>query len=684
MSPFLSAVLSLFLLVPASITWAQFTKTLNGTVRYESGISRSTFTTPNGNVIVDLPQSLSGTVISGTVTTEPTGKNEKEKKRNLKELLKMTVTLGDQANSLLEIPFLFDWKPNQVQGQRTPLRIFGPLKEKIGEVELSPVIITPNIVNPQEPGQLSVPSNVMVKGDLLNVYTDKQFTPGEKFVVKDASGQEFVLKPKCMSAQQAVIELPNNIVPGELTVSEELWNQPIQQYNLSKTKLNLIDLNISSPNTNLKPGQKSVVLADVVWINPDIEDLLNLPLPNFCIDLRNLNPNSVTMEGGNFQRVQVEPDPKTGKAQIRRAITGKTVGAFSVSATLHEDFNTSNDPFRPQLNVLNTPETFNRWASALKKDLNNYANVTTTSEDEMSPRNTLGSVPYTTIKRAINNLPVCTSPDMLPECKAVSEALLQTLNIPKEAVKYWPSTMEAYNIAFKSLENYQPGNSIPVDYDLLKIGLQYFKALGNKLGYNIRNKSEDAARIIQQINQAGETNENIRELNNSLIVLNNAYQKALNEMPQAMNMILPGGIFFSTRFTRPGTTDLSVEVTDISWTQEILNLEWHFTSDITVKDLSARVNWTSKDGKKSGTAEAHFPISDIPEYHKETTHNFHNCDTLLLPGVWPNDFKSTGIVEPLSKEDIDLDKVKVILFVDGKKVGEGKPEEYKKEEGKEK
>ncbi|MBI5858106.1 MAG: hypothetical protein HZB42_10725, partial [Sphingobacteriales bacterium] len=71
------AVLSLFLLVPASITWGQITKTLNGTVRYESGISKSTFNTPYGNVEVDLPQSLSGSIITGTVTATPDGKTQK-------------------------------------------------------------------------------------------------------------------------------------------------------------------------------------------------------------------------------------------------------------------------------------------------------------------------------------------------------------------------------------------------------------------------------------------------------------------------------------------------------------------------------------------------------------------------------------------------------------------------------
>jgi hypothetical protein len=93
---FFSAVLSLFLLVPASIIWAQVTKTINGTVSYQSGMSETKFSTPNGEVTLHLPQSMTGSVISGTVSTEPAGKTEKEKGRNLKELLKYTVNLDGQ------------------------------------------------------------------------------------------------------------------------------------------------------------------------------------------------------------------------------------------------------------------------------------------------------------------------------------------------------------------------------------------------------------------------------------------------------------------------------------------------------------------------------------------------------------------------------------------------------------
>lgn len=75
---------------------SQVVKTLNGTVSYRSGMSETNFSTPNGDVQVLLPQSLTGAVISGTVVAKPTGKNVKEKNRNMKELAKMMIVLGEE------------------------------------------------------------------------------------------------------------------------------------------------------------------------------------------------------------------------------------------------------------------------------------------------------------------------------------------------------------------------------------------------------------------------------------------------------------------------------------------------------------------------------------------------------------------------------------------------------------
>ena len=96
------AVLSLFLLVPASIICAQ-TSNLTGTVSMEQDYRTVNFNSPQGHVKVFLPGDLgaagqSTVTLSGTVVLEPAGKTEKEKSENLKALQKMTLKIG--ANSI--------------------------------------------------------------------------------------------------------------------------------------------------------------------------------------------------------------------------------------------------------------------------------------------------------------------------------------------------------------------------------------------------------------------------------------------------------------------------------------------------------------------------------------------------------------------------------------------------------
>lgn len=686
-SIFFSAVLSLFLLVPASIIWAQVTKTLNGIVRYESGMSKTTFTTPNGNVVVNLPQSMSGSVITGTVSTEPTGKTAKEKSRNLKELLKYVVNLNGTKIPLSVRPANFEWYISVDKVVRNPLELLNASGVKVAEVSLPPVLSAPTTVvwQPDRTPLLTTPSNIVVKGDALNVYTDQQFSPGEKFVLTDAKGQQFTLKPICLSSQQAVMNVPNEVTPGNCSVSRQVGNQPASSAGVAN--FNLIDISLSSPNTSLRPGELSNVQVVVntgpikpMWsYRPDYvdpgqpEQIIIYP----CIDLRNLNPNTVTMEGGNLQRIYVNqyPDtkgnkePATGVFQIRRNITGITPGPFSVSATLHEDYNTSNDPFRPQLNVLKTPEDFNAWANVLKKDLNQYG----VSYDDQT-----GNYIRTHTQRAIDNMPVCTSPEQLNESKAVVYSLIQPLNVPKGAATMWLSGVEAYKAAIKDIPATISGNPQLINWDIIENGLYYFKQMGNKLGYDLRNQSDDAIRLIKQIQDEGQANEKLEKLNSALESLNVQANKAIGEMPAAMNMLLPGGILFATKFTPPGTTDLPVEVTEIWWTSyptdvyfNCIAIAIHFTGEITLKQLSVRVNWVSKDGKKAGAADY------IPKIKDFDVVNYHYCDTLRRYPSWPEDFTAATIVNTLPKDEIDLDKVKVTVSVNGKKVGEGKPGEGK-------
>lgn len=538
-----SAVLSLFLLVPASITWAQVTKTLNGTVRYESGMSETKFSTPNGDVVMKLPQSMSGAMITGTVSTEPAGKMEKEKNRNLKELLKFVVMLDGQKIPLAATPQTFDWLTHQDRQLRTPIELLNVSGVKIAELSLPPVLSAPATVNSGNSPRLTTSSNIVVKGDALNVYTDQQFSPGEKFILTDSKGQHFTMNPVCLSSQQAVMNVPDGTSPGNCTVSRQVMNQPAS--NAAVAHFTLMSMDISSPTTNLRPGQQSFVQVlckgsagngfvpitgleepNIYYIDPKITDkdsseAMQIPI-QICIDLRNLNPNIVTMEGGNLQRVypadnrytivNLRNDGLPTNFQIRKNITGNATGSFSVSATLHEDYNTSTDPFRPQINVLKTPEDFNAWANALKKDLKEYAGV--------QNNDAAGQVIKTNAQKAIENMPVCTSSEQLDECKAVAYTLAQPLHVPKGAAISWLSSYEACKVAAKAIDNNLAGNTELIDYDVLKNGSEFIKRIGESLkDAALQTESINVQQLIDRIQTGAETKENLQDLKNRTNVL---------------------------------------------------------------------------------------------------------------------------------------------------------------------
>ncbi len=533
----LSAMLILFLLVPASITWAQVTKTLNGTVRYEFGMYETRFSTPNGDVLMKLPQSLSGPVITGTVSAEPSGNTEKEKSKNLKELLKFVIKLDGQQIPLSATAQNFDWATHMDRHQRTPVELLNEPGVKVFELSLPAVLSTPSPMGGWQSNDgpvLGTPSRLLVKGDMLNVYTNQQFKPGEKFVLTDSKGQQFNVKPVCLSANQAVITVPDKAVTGELTVIEEVWSQP----NVSKAaRVILVDISLSSPNTNLRPGQISnvqVVLntgsnnrADqgsaLATIDPKITEKDSaeaMQIPVMSIDLRNLNPNTVTMEGGNLQRVKVNYSKKTlvsGEQTVlwftlNRNITGNAVGSFSVSATLHEDYTSSNDPFRPQLNVLKTPEDFNAWTNTLKKDLKELAG--------MHDNDLLGQAARTNVQRAIDNMPVCSDPRQLDECKAVAYSLVQPLNVPKGAAIHWLSSYEASKAAVHPISNILSGTPDLVNYDVIKNGVEFINRIAGQVkDASLQTESIHVQQLIDKIQTTSESKENLQDLKDKLNTL---------------------------------------------------------------------------------------------------------------------------------------------------------------------
>src|SRR5258708_35310601 len=91
----IALVIAAVLLLFASLSLAQ--KSGSARTATSGGLQTTTFDTPRGRVKVYLPDDLAaGDTISGTVSAEPSGKDEKEKQRNSGELQGYVIELENQ------------------------------------------------------------------------------------------------------------------------------------------------------------------------------------------------------------------------------------------------------------------------------------------------------------------------------------------------------------------------------------------------------------------------------------------------------------------------------------------------------------------------------------------------------------------------------------------------------------
>ncbi|MBI3137319.1 MAG: hypothetical protein HYZ15_01905 [Sphingobacteriales bacterium] len=82
-----TVVLSLFLLVPASIIWAQ-------TISSQKGLTTAVFTTKYGQVKTYLPDDIRpGDRISGTISATPFGNTKNQKEKNRARLLSYRIRI---------------------------------------------------------------------------------------------------------------------------------------------------------------------------------------------------------------------------------------------------------------------------------------------------------------------------------------------------------------------------------------------------------------------------------------------------------------------------------------------------------------------------------------------------------------------------------------------------------------
>ncbi len=424
-----TAIFSLFLLVPASKTSAQ-TETITGTVSMEQDYRTVNFSTLNGNIKVILPGDLSGAgqgpvTLIGTVMAEPAGKTQKEKGNNLKALQKLVLTIGGKAIPILAGQNLFNFSPPVNSMRTVPIDVYNPLGDRAVVTLKNPVVSPPPTTGNLSPHQpaLFTDQKIFLTDGNIPVYavnnTATLFQPTDKFFVSDASGNMKESAILAQSPTQTVLS-GAGIQPGSTTITRQSVNRT------DHTKVRMVSLTLSSTNNNLKKGQTSTL---TVTIDPKITDKDSaeaMQIPVMSLDIKNLTPAVINMEGGNIQVMTFPAKSNSISSsdwQMRRTITGVTPGTFNISATLYPS--TAFDGLiQAQKQALNTPGDFNRWAEGIKKDLDVY--IKKPDKDKYGLKEIA--------QYALSNMPVCRSDEDLETCKWAAGYLLRFIHDFKPAL----------------------------------------------------------------------------------------------------------------------------------------------------------------------------------------------------------------------------------------------------------
>jgi hypothetical protein len=291
---------------------------LNSESSTAGGVSTTTFTTPQGRLIVYLPGDMAtGDTISGTVVPEPNGQTAEERARNLTALNQYQLKI---ANETIRSPwgqFNWRWLNSETGGSQSPvaletleISLLGVGEETEAEISLTPSPATntgefrlPSVGQDGRPNKITGPfdgdhrtSQVTIGGQAVPILAESPRTcffrsPGQSF-----GTAELVVREKGVEA---------------------------------KGPYRNIGVSLAAPKTNLLKGEQTTVTITVSGLKGLQQ---NVPL---LLEKK----GDVSMEGGDVQTVQIKPsdvviegvDPNVN---VRRLIIGLRPGFFNITATV--------------------------------------------------------------------------------------------------------------------------------------------------------------------------------------------------------------------------------------------------------------------------------------------------------------------------------------------------------------
>lgn len=290
------------------------------TVTQQKGLTTVEFSSPQGIISVYLPSDIRpGDHISGSITVQPVGKNEKQKQKALAELLKGKLRIGNPNDPQQVAQSLLQRYPN-IPERLQPIIVSQPFSVSLidGKNLTSNVEIhLPAIVNQTTNSGCFAPTHALVgeplritgnfDGDASN--TKCSLGNKELPVLAESTSQCFLLFPQDAAGLHT------------LTVKENDKQKCTQQ-------VSGVDMQVSAGKLNLLKGQTT-------YIDVTISNLQNLPDTAF-LTINNITRDVVVLPGGNDQLIPILPasDSGTGKFYRRFVVHSIKTGDFTVNVNL--------------------------------------------------------------------------------------------------------------------------------------------------------------------------------------------------------------------------------------------------------------------------------------------------------------------------------------------------------------
>lgn len=281
--------------------------------KIDSGLFRGIFTLPDrGTTFFNLPYTMSaGEVVSGTIITQPSGRNDAERSKNQEELDKYSIEIASQKFPANNRSFQLS-VPAPQSGSTTVMIVRDGRGREVGQANI------PIALEPQPPMTEFILPTFGQVGEFIEIVGpfDGVFSPSDWV----REGGEHLLVAAESKTTKIAFNNRRTVGPTELEVNEG--------GHITRSNFQNVAINMFTANPHLLKNQETDLRVQASGL-----DGLQVDVP---LNVQNISPSLLKMEGGDRQTFVIRPEDVQagGHYTIVRRLTGIEVGAYSIKANL--------------------------------------------------------------------------------------------------------------------------------------------------------------------------------------------------------------------------------------------------------------------------------------------------------------------------------------------------------------